>query len=512
MKLALDNLTAAQEAARIELAGEDFLHYARWIYPEMRVSWHHRILARYLDKFAKGEITRLMIFAPPRHGKSQLVSRVLPGYVYTLNPSARIIACSYSARLAQKMSVAAQRLMDSQHWSKLNPDYGLGGSNVRTGSFKAKRNSDEFEVEHREHGILGGYVCAGVGGSVTGFGGDYAIIDDPVKAAAQAASALQRQNMKDWYGSTLYTRLQPNPGGVLIMHTRWDEDDLAGWLLKCQETDPEADKWTVVNLPAIMERTLPHLDPDDPRPEGAALWPAQFDLATLKKIRASIGPRWWNALYQGSPREAEGSLFKAAWFRFWDTHEDFGGYGNFKELAFTADLSFSGDHQSDYNVIQVWGRTQSGESYLLDQVRGKWDFVELQAAFETLRARWPTVRKLYLEKKANGDALLSTLRKSNSGLRIEAISPDKSKSLRCYAAQPEFQQGRVYFPRNAFFTPDLVKEFTTVRAGSNGDLGGAKYDDQVDAAVQIILEWSAGGLVDPRARLNRMKLLGNVRM
>ncbi len=499
---------AVQRAARLAQANRSFLGFARWIRPGLRVNWHHRVMARYLQDFAEGKIRRLMIFAPPRHGKSEMVSRILPAYIFGIRPESSIIACSYSARLAGKMNVDAQRLMDSGPWHELRPNFGMGLSNVRTGSFAPKRNSDEFEVQERSTGrIVGSYSCAGVGGPVTGMGADFALIDDPIKDAAQASSALQRENLWDWYGSTLYTRLQ-DPGSVLVMHTRWDEDDLAGRLLTAAERDPEADQWVVLNLPALYEPGLTGLLPEDPRGPGDPLWPARFDAARLRKIRASIGARWWNALYQGSPRVAEGTIFKRDWFRWYSGFEDFGGLGNLKEIVFSADLAFKGDHESDFVVFQVWGRTSNDHYFLLDQARGQWDFVDTLDAFAQLRSRWPTVRTMFLEDKANGSALGSMLKKRfRTNLNIVPINPDTSKVLRYYAVQPLFEAGLVHLPESAPWLDVYLKELTTVRGGPGNKIVGSKNDDQADATAQVLLQWAASGAVDPVERLRRLRLL-----
>lgn len=513
-----DQYLAVRRAARLAQARGDFLGFARWIRPGLRVNWHHKVLARYLQAFADGRIRRLMIFAPPRHGKSELVSRILPAYIFGNRPTSEIISCSYSARLANKMNLDVQRFMDSRRWTELYPTHGLGADNVRTGSFRAKRNSDEFEVQVHRPGppcppnaqrqdIIGAYSCAGVGGSVTGFGADYAIIDDPIKDAKEASSATIRENIWDWYGSTLYTRLQ-DPGSVLLMHTRWDEDDLAGRLLRAMEKDPEADQWTVVNLPALYDHGLPHTLDEDPRPVGAALWPARYDADRLRKIMKSIGPRWWNALFQGSPRALEGSIFRTEWFGRYRKWSDFGGLGALAEIVFSADLAFDGDHDSDFVVFQVWGRSHNDRYFLLDQVRGQWDFVDTLDALDFLRQRWPNVKTMYLEKKANGSALGSMLKKRvRSDIRIIPVVPDTSKVLRYYAVQPLFQAGLVHLPESAPWLDVYLKELTTVRGGPGNRIVGAANDDQADATAQVLLEWAAGGSVDPVERLNRLRLL-----
>ena len=142
-----------------------------------QMNWHHRLLCEYLDAFTRKEIRRLMVFMPPRHGKSELVSRKLPAYIFGRNPDANIIGTSYSADLAQRMNRDVQRIMDSPLYLELFPDTRLHGKSTRTADGHALRNSDIFEIVGRR----GSYRGAGVGGGITGMGGDYIIIDDPIQ-------------------------------------------------------------------------------------------------------------------------------------------------------------------------------------------------------------------------------------------------------------------------------------------------------------------------------------------
>lgn len=506
--------------ARKKWANEDFAGFANWIRPGLRVNKHHDILAKYLEAFAKGLIPRLMIFAPPRHGKSEYVSRMLPAYIYGNNPRANIIACSYSATLAQKMNRDVKGFMDSSRWEDIKPLWGI--PKPRDRQAVAKRTAEEFEVylkgdvshikgleDYQAGDITGFYNCAGVNGPITGFGADFAIIDDPCKDAKEASSATYQAAIMDWYQSTFYTRLQ-DPGSVLIMHTRWDQNDLAGQLLRKAAEDPEADQWVVLNLPALYDDTLEGLVPEDEREYGQALWPKRFSEQRLKQIKNTVGPRWWNALYQGSPIAEEGSIFKKGWFKRYRKFEDFGGLGSLKDIVFSADLSFKGDHQNDYVVFQVWGKTHGADPdyILIDQMRGKWDFVETEDALDALRERYPYVKTLYLEDKANGSALGSRIRKRHKkGLKVIPVTPDTSKVLRYYAIQPIVKAGRVWIPANAHFTQDYLKELSSVRGSHTNKIVGSPHDDQADTTAQILLEWAHQGETDPLAQLKKLQYL-----
>ena len=245
------------------------------------MNWHHRLLCEYLDDFTKKKIRRLMVFMPPRHGKSELVSRKLPAYIFGCNPDANIISTSYSADLAQRMNRDVQRIIDSPAYGELFPETKLFGKNIRTVTGHALRNSDIFEIV----GHRGSYRGAGVGGGITGMGGDYIIIDDPIKNREEANSSTYRKKLWEWYTSTLYTR-QEKEGSILITLTRWHEDDLAGRLLELAEKDPQADQWEVLLLPAVAEKER---HPRDPRQEGEALWPGKYPIDELMKIKATIG-------------------------------------------------------------------------------------------------------------------------------------------------------------------------------------------------------------------------------
>lgn len=449
------------EEARRELARRTMRDFVLYVDDNYRMNWHHRLLCDYLDKLAYKEIRRLMVFMPPRHGKSELVSRKFPAYLLGRNPDTSIISCSYSADLASRMNRDVQRLIDSEKYSVLFPESHLFGKNIRStakGSFL--RNSDIFEiVNHR-----GTYRSSGVGGGITGMGGEYIIIDDPVKNREDADSATMREKVYDWYTSTLYTRLEKD-GCILLTLTRWHEDDLAGKLLKAAQEG--ADQWTILELPAVCEYPP---KPYDVRQEGEALWKWKYDEEALEKMKVTVGSRDWAALYQQHPTPGEGGTFKREWWNYYKVLPD--GLYDFVQ---SWDCTFKDAQSSDYVVGQVWARKGSSR-YLLDQVRGRMSFTETLRAIRSLSAKWSQAIRKLVEDKANGTAVIDVLRKEIPGLI--PVEPEGGKIVRANAVTAVAEAGNIYLPDPSIapWVHDFVEEHAVFPNGAN--------DDQVDAQTQ----------------------------
>lgn len=449
------------EEARRELARRTMGDFVLYVDDNYQMNWHHRLLCDYLDKLACKEIRRLMVFMPPRHGKSELVSRKFPAYLLGRNPDTSIISCSYSADLASRMNRDVQRLIDSEKYSVLFPESHLFGKNIRStakGSFL--RNSDIFEiVNHR-----GTYRSSGVGGGITGMGGEYIIIDDPVKNREDADSATIREKIYDWYTSTLYTRLEKD-GCILLTLTRWHEDDLAGKLLKAAQEG--ADQWTILELPAVCEYPP---KPYDVRQEGEALWKWKYDEEALEKMKVTVGSRDWAALYQQHPTPGEGGTFKREWWNYYKVLPD--GLYDFVQ---SWDCTFKDAQSSDYVVGQVWARKGSSR-YLLDQVRGRMSFTETLRAIRSLSAKWPQAIRKLVEDKANGTAVIDVLRKEIPGLI--PVEPEGGKIVRANAVTAVAEAGNIYLPDPSIapWVHDFVEEHAVFPNGAN--------DDQVDAQTQ----------------------------
>lgn len=454
---------AQRELARRGMA--DFSLYTDELY---QMNWHHRVICDHLDRWVSKEIRRLMIFTPPRHGKSELVSRKLPAYIFGVNPDASIIGTSYSSDLASRMNRDAQRIIDTDKYRDVFPGTELSGKNIRSvaqGNFL--RNSDTFEiVNHR-----GTYRSAGVGGGITGMGGEYIIIDDPVKNREEANSETYRQKVWDWYTSTLYTRLE-HKGCILITLTRWHEDDLAGRLLDMMKKDPNADQWTILNLPAVYDDECQGNDYDH-RQIGEALWPGKYDEADMKQIKSAVGTHDWESLYQQRPQPAGGTIFKRDWCSKFYRQPP-----HMSMIIQSWDQPFTKSKASAKCAGVVMGRSGSG-IYIMDLVNEKMEFTESVASIRTLSAKWPQARAKVVENKANGPALVSFLKKEIAGL-VE-FNPVGGKEERAMSVAPYFEAGNIFFPDPVShpWVHDLINDLVK--------FPGGKFKDTIDATVQGIL-------------------------
>lgn len=287
---------------RAELARRNLLDFVVYNKPDYQVNWHHKLLCEYLDRFVRGEITRLMVFMPPQHGKSELVSRQLPAFILGRQPKTKIVLASYSSDLASSFNRDCQRIIDGEAYRDVFPDTKLNSSNVVTvAKGNWLRNSDIFEVV----GYGGFLKTTGVGGSLTGTPADIAIIDDPVKDSIEAMSPTFQFRNWNWYNDVLYTRIH-NGSRILITQTRWDVNDLSGKLLESMQAGGE--QWTILCLPAIKVDD----NPNDPRQKGEALWESRHSINKLMQVR-SQSIRTFESLYQQDPKPTQvgGEFYKA---------------------------------------------------------------------------------------------------------------------------------------------------------------------------------------------------------
>ena len=459
-------------AASRELARRNLLAFVKATMPSYRAGWVHREicarLMRFLADVLDGRSPRMVITMPPRHGKSELVSRRFPAWAFGIDPDLSVIAASYSDDLAKRMNKDVQRIMDTPEYAELFPGSTLSRRRNAGGIDNAPvRTMDLFEIPGRS----GSYRSAGVGGGITGMGADILSIDDPFKDRASADSPTIRERVWDWYASTAYTRLAPG-GGVLVTVTRWHEDDLVGRLLSAQGQE-DADRWTVVNYPAIAERDEPH------RKKGEALHPDRFGLQALRRIRANIGEYEWSALYQQHPTPRGGGVFKAKWIRHWGVLPKV-----FDRVIQSWDFTFKDAAKSDNVSGQVWMKA-GGNFYLLDCDTAKMDFVSQIRAMRRMSSKWPEAVGKLVEDKANGPAVISALGSEIPG--IIPYTPRGSKTARAYAASPLFEAGNVYLPPMDAEHPWVREYIDELLAFPNGE-----HDDRVDATTQALDRLSTG--------------------
>ena len=494
-----------QDAARTGLL--PFIHLTMEGYAS---NWFHEEVCSALEWFyAEVEAERsprLMLFAPPRHGKSEIVSRRFPAWALGRNPNLSFIAASYGDTLASRMNRDVQNVIDSPAYQ---PIFGtrLNGANVRKVAYdQALRNSDIFETldkdGKRQKGV---YQSAGVGGGITGMGAHVLVIDDPVKDMEQANSEVYQERVWDWFSSTAYTRLMPG-GGVLIILTRWHENDLAGKILARMKTG-EGENYRVLNFPAVAEKDeYSDIDGRLLRKTGEALHPQRYDLEALARIRKSTLERVWISLYQQRPSAAEGKRFKREWWRFWrpDGSVGFSRPGGcaskeespsavlnldkfrFDEVVLSVDSNFKKRKDADCAVIWVVGR-KGLDRYVLDRFSGPVGFKKTVDWIKLLKTRWPKIRRIWIEAKANGDAIIEALEAEYHGVvQVPNEVSNSGKEARAEVMEPVVQSGHWFLPEHHAWTSDVVDQFAS--------FPNAAHDDDVDAGAQLECIWTNSDL------------------
>lgn len=464
---------ALDEKARRQ-ARESLLDFTRYTFSgDYRVNWHHRLLCRTLDRFVRGEIDRLIVNCPPRHGKSELCSRRLPAYILGRNPDARIIACSYGQDLATDMSRDAKRIIQSDAYQRVFPDTELPSRHVVADDRHAYKNTaDLWEIV----GHAGRYLARGVGGGITGKGGDFLLVDDPFKDDEEARSPTVRDTVWRWFNKVLKTRASRD-ARMLIIQTRWHEDDLVGRLKRQMREVDEADDWTIVNFPALYRGGVDDLHPDDPRDEGDALWPWFRDRNDWL-AKEKTDPEGFAALGQGMPSPPGGSIIRRDWT---DQRFDELPVGRGHWIWALDPKGGSKNEGSSEAALQLWLRPTKhpGRAYLVDQRTGIWSQAETEqrlrdawkGAFGPL---WQKASDKYFEDTGDGPALAERLRDDIPGIQLWSPGT-RSKEQRVRDVMTYWSAGNVWLPSAEAreWVPTFVQQLTSFPS--------AARDDQVDA-------------------------------
>ncbi len=440
-------IRAEMNQARKRL-GLDALEFPEWlatVTPQWTWNWpHQKLTYEYLDMITRGTIRRLMIFMPPRHAKTETVTVRYPAWRLEQNPKMNVILGCYNQKLANRFSRKMRRVVASR--MPLAPD--------------------RKAVEEWETPMGGGLRSVGVGGGITGFGGDLIMIDDPVKGREDAESEAFRERVWEWFTDDLYTRLEPGASIVLTM-TRWHDDDLAGRLLKQMAEGGE--QWTVLRLPALAED-------DDPlkRKQGAALCPARYDVAAFDRIKANMDTYSFSALYQQSPTPREGALFKRDWFGK-DKIMDPSAVPSGLKWARGYDLAVSTKTSADYTASFRCAFTKDGNLLIDGGYRKRIEFPE-QLRYAVSRMMDEARTRHGVEKALHGEALVQALRRIPAvrGVPLKAVKVDKDKFTRALGWADLAEAGKVYLVRGNW-NDDFLDEICRF-TGKND-----KHDDQVDA-------------------------------
>lgn len=381
----------------------------------------------------RGECKRLIICMPPRHGKSELASRRFPSFYMGQLPDKQIIAASYNSDLSNDFGREVRNIVDS-------PEFGA--------LFDVSLAQDS-KAANRWHTSKGGmYVAAGVGTAITGRGADILLIDDPFKDRQEADSELQRNRVWDWYTSTAYTRLMPG-GAVIVINTRWHDDDLTGRLLAEQEKD--GDKWEVLSLPAING-------------QGEALWPAWYPLDRLEQIKGVLPARDWNSLYQQNPIPDDGDYFKKDWFGEYDELPKLTIYGA-SDYAVTED-------GGDFTEHGVFGLDQNDNIYVLDWWFGQTDAAKwIESKCDLILQHKPDCwfGESGVIRRSVEPFMIKRMEERKAFCRIEWLASIADKSARARGIQARASMGKVYLPKKADWKAHVLGQLFRFPAGTHDD-------------------------------------------
>ncbi len=467
----------AKEMAQRTLSRRRLIEFIQEFHPRYMAGWVHHDICRRLEKFsedvAAGKSPRLMILMPPRHGKSQIASKLYPAWHLGHYNHHEIIACSYNVSLALDFSREVRDVVRSERYGILFPGAKI---NPEAQSAEAWRLLSPTGVGS------GGYVAAGIGGPINGKGAHVLIIDDPIKNAEEADSPELRKKIWDWYGSTAYTRLAPG-GGVLVIQTWWHDDDLAGRLQEAMKGgaaedghEETSDQFEIVKYPAIA------VEDEEYRMKGDALHPERYDVRALMKIKNAVGPRFWAALYQQDPVPDDGAYFTkdmlvkrmegVDWRRMhvyqaWDF-----AIGDKKTNDWNVGVTIGLDYDDVVHVLEVRRFKTSDAGRLVDEVLDMYERYGSSQFVQCVGAEdgpiWRTM-DVMLKKRMTERSLYPT---------FEVLRPLNDKMARARPLQGRMYNKKVTFPAIAPWWEVVEKELLRFPAGKN--------DDIVDALAWVV--------------------------
>lgn len=463
-----------------ELGQRVILHqFIRNVSPNYKFYKVHAELTKQLQRIIDGECKRLIIQIPPRTGKSFLSSKLFPAAYLMAHPDRYAGIVSYSAELAEGFSRSARDYYQ-QAGGTFDP---------------VKRAVNDWGTQGG-----GGLWAAGVGGAITGRSGHLLIVDDPVKNREDADSPRVMEKLWDWYTSTLYTRLEPNVGSIVVIQTRWSENDLIGRLIESEMNVSEKgrENWTILDLPAISEDMgsrppLPeHCDvvPDWREEPGVALCPQRYGIEEYERIREAIGTRDFAALYQQRPAPEGGNMFNPEWWQYYDHSTEM---PEFQRVMLSVDCTFTDSSKSDYVVGSVIAQA-GNRFYVLDMVRERMDIVATIAMISRMYNKHQLSGTI-IELAASGYAAYQMLNKKVPGLI--GFKPEKSKVARAAGIVPIVEAGNVFLPTSAVWLDTFLNEFSLFPAAKNDDIVDSigmaiNYMSQRIAPQMTEVSWGRG--------------------
>jgi len=453
------------------LAREDFYFFVLRAFDELSDSplqdnWHIHAITHCLTRAVKGKDRRLIITMPPRSLKSFIGSVCLPAWQLGRNPALRVVCVSYAQHLAEEFAFQTRKLMQSDWYKQVFPGTRLDPKKTNAKVLATTRGGQRRTTS--------------VDGALTGLGGDFVILDDPMKAA-DAHSEAAREKLLSWYRSTVTSRLDdPKKGVIVVIAQRLHMEDLPGYLL-------EQGFWQHLDLPLVewKDREI-ELAPDRilTRPAGHILHEERLGKDEIAQLRAEMGERDFEAQYNQRPLPPGGALFKGEWLKYYDelppAHQIQGIFQSW-------DTAFDIEEQHDYSVCTTWALSGK-KCYLIDVFRAKLEFYALEKAIYDQRKKWKA-DLVIVEKAGSGLSLYQNIRNDNPRRHfwLQYKRPEGSKQDRASKQTPKFERGEIFLRREAEWLPAFRDELLSFPHG--------KHDDQVDSAVQFLAALDTGNLV-----------------
>jgi len=500
----------------LDLSRSHYDEFRRYVWPGWTDAPHHTLLAQHLQQIEQYVATggqegigRLMIFLPPRHGKSLNVSVLFPAWFLGRNPDRRVIIASCTDALAMSFSRQARNVILSNPYQNV---FGELASDPNADVVRIADDSRSVEswsiADHQ-----GGLVAAGVGGGLIGRGAHLAIIDDPFRSRKDAESKRVRDDIDAWYRSVLYSRLEKD-AAIVLMHQRWHEDDLAGRLIRRMLEEDGADRWTILCLPALAEEWAAEVEVEDAakalkqgwfrsvdalgREPGQALWPQKYSVEALERIKAVAGGYEFDALYQQRPRQREGALIKAHKIQI----ISLSALPDDLRIARYWDLAVSGRETADFIASGKVGRAPDGRIYILDVSKRRGPWADARAPMIDVMLEDDASVTQGIEVAGQQGGYYQELQR-DARLQLRTLLPINprdvgSKTVRANVWASRIEDGLVYMVRGPW-NDEFMAECLAFPRG--------QYDDQVDAvsgAVQMLggsgwTDWARQQLMDAEA-------------
>lgn len=459
-----DDLEEREKRARLAVAKDSMLGFAVATYPGFKVGPHHKKLARIFEDVVAGKKKRVIINIAPRHGKSEFSSYLFPAYFLGKFPEKKIIMGTHTASLSEDFGRRVRNLVNSEEYHEIFPGTSIADDQKASGKWSTS---------------LGGqYYAAGVGGALAGRGADLFVIDDPhSEQDGKSNSRLAFDSAWSWFQMGPLQRLMPG-GAIIIVMTRWSLLDLTGRLIDYQTKNPDSLPWEIVELPAIL-----HEDTEDEK----SLWPEQWPLESLKNVKASMDPKYWNAQYLQQPTSDNSAIISRKHWRIWEADEP----PKCEYIIQSWDTAFEVKNNSDYSACTTWGifyneeENDTPQLILLDAFKDRMAFPELKvAALKHYKEYEPDA--FIVEKKASGGPLIQELRAM--GIPVQEFSPSRGndKMVRVNAVADLFASGKVWAP-DTRWAREVIEELAAFPVGS--------HDDYVDTCTQALLRFRQGGFI-----------------